>query len=215
MEDYAMGHVVLLGDSIFDNAAYVAGGPDVRTQLEETLPLGWEATLLAVDGNTVIDVHDQLVHIPDDATHLILSVGGNDALGYMDLLTQRVNSIADAILFLSTRFADFQRKYQELLKDILSHNLPAGVCTVYYPRFDEPELQSVACTALSLFNDCIIREAIVRRVPLLYLRIICNEDRDYANPIEPSSHGGAKIAKAIADLVAEHDFQRRRTQVFV
>ena len=24
-----MGHVVLLGDSIFDNAAYVRGGPDV------------------------------------------------------------------------------------------------------------------------------------------------------------------------------------------
>jgi hypothetical protein len=27
--DVAVGHVLLLGDSIFDNAAYVAGEPDV------------------------------------------------------------------------------------------------------------------------------------------------------------------------------------------
>ena len=28
-EEAKMKHVVLLGDSVFDNAAYVAGGPDV------------------------------------------------------------------------------------------------------------------------------------------------------------------------------------------
>ena len=210
-----MGHVVLLGDSIFDNGVYVLGGPDVRTQLEETLPLGWEATLLAVDGDTVVDVHDQLAHIPDDASHLILSVGGNDALGYMDILTESVASVADAVLFLSTRFADFQWKYRELLHDILSRNFPVGICTIYYPRFEEPELQIIACTALSLFNDCIIHEAFLRKIPLLDLRIICNKDEDYANPIEPSEHGGAKISKAITRLVLEHDFRSRATQVFV
>lgn len=31
----ATGHVVLLGDSIFDNAAYVRGGPDVVAQLAD------------------------------------------------------------------------------------------------------------------------------------------------------------------------------------
>lgn len=35
----SMSHVVLLGDSIFDNAAYVAGGPDVIHQLRERLPV--------------------------------------------------------------------------------------------------------------------------------------------------------------------------------
>ena len=39
-------HVVLLGDSTFDNAAYVGRGPDVRTQLQAMLR-GSEATLLA------------------------------------------------------------------------------------------------------------------------------------------------------------------------
>jgi hypothetical protein len=30
-----MGHVILLGDSVFDNAAYVGGAPDVIAQLRE------------------------------------------------------------------------------------------------------------------------------------------------------------------------------------
>jgi hypothetical protein len=38
-----MTHIVLLGDSIFDNAAYVASGPDVVRQLREILPSGWGA----------------------------------------------------------------------------------------------------------------------------------------------------------------------------
>ena len=33
-----MKHIVLLGDSIFDNAAYVEGGPDVITQLNPFCP---------------------------------------------------------------------------------------------------------------------------------------------------------------------------------
>jgi hypothetical protein len=34
------------------------------------------------------------------------------------------------------------------------------------------------------------------------LRFVCSSAADYANPIEPSSAGGAKIARAIVDLVS-------------
>ena len=54
--DDAVGHVVLLGDSIFDNAAYVAGAPDVVRQVRQRLPQGSKATLAAVDGSTIGDV---------------------------------------------------------------------------------------------------------------------------------------------------------------
>ena len=54
------GHVVLLGDSIFDNASYVAGGPDVVTHLRSVLPPGWRATLAAVDGDVTTGVGRQL-----------------------------------------------------------------------------------------------------------------------------------------------------------
>ena len=78
-----MPHLVLIGDSIFDNAAYTRGGPDVVSQVRGLLPPGWEATLLAVDGSTTDHVAGQLGRLPSQATHLVLSVGGNDALAHL------------------------------------------------------------------------------------------------------------------------------------
>jgi hypothetical protein len=36
---------------------------------------------------------------------------------------------------------------------------------------------------------------------MIDLRFVCSSPADYANPIEPSSIGGAKIARAIVNLV--------------
>jgi hypothetical protein len=76
-----MGHVILLGDSIFDNARYVPNQPPVIDQLRQSLPHDWQASLLAVDGHITKDVAKQLQNMPADATYLIVSAGGNDALG--------------------------------------------------------------------------------------------------------------------------------------
>ncbi len=38
----------------------------------------------------------QLDALPPDASHLVLSVGGNDALGQMGILSDSVRSVADA-----------------------------------------------------------------------------------------------------------------------
>ena len=46
-----MNHAVLLGDAIFDNAAYVPGGQPVATQLRAALGRDWQVTLLATDGH--------------------------------------------------------------------------------------------------------------------------------------------------------------------
>lgn len=51
-----MAHLVLLGDSIFDNAAYVPGGEPVIEQLRSRLPRTDRATLLARDGSIVATV---------------------------------------------------------------------------------------------------------------------------------------------------------------
>ena len=56
-----MTHIVLLGDSVFDNASYVPGGPSVLEWLRRTCPPGGsQATLLAVDGACVSNVSRQL-----------------------------------------------------------------------------------------------------------------------------------------------------------
>src|SRR4051812_8374480 len=82
----AMPHVVLLGDSIFDNGAYTSGGPDVIAQLRSLLSGEWTASLVAVDGARINDVLRQLERLPRDVSHLVLSAGGNDVLAHSELL---------------------------------------------------------------------------------------------------------------------------------
>lgn len=209
-----MSHVVLLGDSIFDNAAYVAGAPDVIRQVRQRLPDGSRATLLAVDGGTTRDVRAQRRLLPPDATHLIVSVGGNDALGHSEFLGAPARSTAEALMGLAEIGDGFERGYLAMLDGVLAHGLPTAICTVYYPRFPEAPLQRVAVAALTVFNDCIIRAAFAHGIPLIDLRLICTEASDYANAIEPSALGGEKISRAIAELV-EHGFSGGRTEVFI
>jgi lysophospholipase L1-like esterase len=210
-----MPHVVLLGDSTFDNAAYVAGGPDVPTQLRAQLPDGWRVSLAAVDGDRTQDVAPQLQRLPPDTSHLIVSVGGNDALDNLDFLAAPAASVASALEGLAGIAEGFERAYHRMLQAVMESRLPTAFCTIYYPQFPDPVLQRLAVTALTVFNDVIVRAAFGAGAPLLDLRLICNADVDYANPIEPSVVGGEKIARAIATLVQEHDFVKGRTEVFV
>jgi hypothetical protein len=204
------GHVVLLGDSIFDNGAYVGGQPDVVAQVGDALPADWAATLLAVDGDVIGGVRRQLAGRPDDATHLAVSVGGNDALGLAYLLNAPVSIVAEAIATLGAHQEPFAEAYGEMLDAVLATGLPVAVCTIYDTPRSAPN-SAVIRSAIALFNDCITRVAFDRGVDLLDLRLICTEDADYANPIEPSSRGGRKIARAIAEwATGDHDPRRSR-----
>jgi GDSL-like Lipase/Acylhydrolase family len=196
-----MTHVVLLGDSIFDNGAYVgAGDPDVIGQLRAILPGDWRATLNAVDGAGMSDIRGQIARLPRDASHLVVSVGGNDALAEAGVLEEKTNSIAGALDALVAVRERFQQGYRVMLAQVLEQKLPTAICTIYEARFPDPDLRRRAAAGLMLINDCIIREAFANDVTLIDLRFICDSDLDFANPIEPSVHGGAKIARAVAEF---------------
>jgi hypothetical protein len=87
-----------------------------------------------------------------------------------------------------------------MLQTVLSVGLPTALCTIYDTPTTAPN-QRIIRTALAVFNDIITRAAFSEGLPLIDLRLICNEDEDYANPIEPSAKGGAKMAAAIARLI--------------
>jgi hypothetical protein len=210
-----MNHIVLLGDSVFDNKAYVNGGLDVIAHIRRQIPAGWRASLHAVDGSVVENVRKQVLDLPDDATHLVVSAGGNDAILTSDILQQKVASSAEVLNKLADIAGGFEYRYREMLEGVLSLKKPTAVCTIYYPRIPEPFTQKIAVAALATFNDVIIRQAFLAGVPLIDLRLVCDEDSDYANEIEPSEKGGGKIAGAIVRLVGEHDFEIRRTEVFI
>lgn len=207
-------HLVLLGDSIFDNAAYVGGGLDVIAHLRQQLPPEWQASLQAVDGSVVEDVLKQTYGLPTDVSHLVVSAGGNDALMNADILQQRAASSAEVLSQLADIAGAFEYRYQEMLQGMLKLKKATAVCTIYYPRMPEPFVQKIAVAALSLFNDVIIRQAILSGVPLIDLRLVCSEAADYANEIEPSEAGGRKIAQAIRRLITLHDFSSGRTEAF-
>jgi len=210
-----MAHIVLFGDSIFDNKIYVAkNGKDVITHLRESLPNDWQATLKAVDGSVIENVSEQLLDTPADATHFVVSVGGNNAIMNADILQMKAGNSAEVLSEIANRRETFESHYKEMLRSLLLKNIPTAVCTVYFPNFPEAIFQRLAITALSVFNDVIIRQAIINSLPIVDLRLICNEADDYANDIEPSDKGGKKIAAKILELVNEYEVSSRRTQVF-
>lgn len=210
-----MGHVALVGDSIFDNRTYVAGDePAVIDQIRESLPDGWQATLLAVDGSVTGDVPRQLDGLSGDVSHIVVSVGGNDALEHLSMLTEDAASVAEVFGRIATIGEQFERSYLHTLGAVLRRHVATTVCTVYFPSFPDRTMQRLACAGLAVFNDVILRAAVNAGAPVLDLRLICDEPADYANPIEPSAHGGQKIARAIAQVVTSHNFAGRRTVIY-
>ena len=226
-----MKHIILAGDSIFDNGVYVPGGPDVTNQIESLIDANDKVTLLAVDGNIINDVADQLKRLPDDATHLFISVGGNDALHVLHTLQNQVNSIAEGFLHFHNIRKEFDRKYQAMLSNALSYNLPITVCTIYKPclshrnavrllgyveggSLSNDEQQKISNTALPIINDVILEGAVKAGLPVIDLKVIFDDVADYANEIEPSAVGGMKMAKIIKEIVEIHDFSIDQTKVY-
>jgi hypothetical protein len=194
-----MNHVILLGDSVFDNGVYVADGdPDVERQLKLILPRGCKATRLAVDGAVIGQIGVQLRRLPGDATHLVISAGGNDALREYDVLSSSASSVEDALTQLADIGDRFDSEYSSMLSEVSRVGLLTAVCTIYEPP--EVPQRIAAATALTLLNDKITKQTFARGMTLIDLRLICvdNADFSHVSPIEPSAQGGAKIARAIS-----------------
>jgi len=194
-------NICLLGDSILDNSAYTNGQPSVVDHLNQILGSSHQATLLAVDGSLTAQVPQQVRALPADATHVVVSSGGNDALQHESLLQHRAASVGDALLSFQEPLRELEADYRSVLDDLKKTGLPTICCTIYNGWMEDPLTHTIVPIALSLFNDVIFRLALEYRVPVLDLRRVCTEAPDYANPIEPSGPGGRKIAAAIAETV--------------
>src|SRR6266446_2147934 len=155
-----MTHIVLLGDSIFDNSRYTEGGPDVISQVRQLLPADWRASLLAVDGSTTENVPSQLQRLPSDASHLVLSVGGNDALMNSGILHTPAESTSQAVAALADVSRDFEERYRRAVGACRQMRLPLTLCTIYKGCFPDGDFQRLVSTALMVFNDVILRVGI-------------------------------------------------------
>src|SRR5206468_12810660 len=92
-----------------------------------------------------------------------------------------------------------------------------GLCTSCFPIFCgnlSADEATVARDGLTAFNVVILRVAFESRFRVIDLRLVCSEPSDYANPIEPSSAGGEKIARAILASLGLTEPPIERSEVF-
>ena len=193
-------HVALLGDSVFDNRSYTGGDPEVAAHLRDIVPSPWRVTLVAIDGTTTADIGVQIDRIPKEATHVVLSLGGNDALMNADLLDLPVRSTGQALDLFEERVGAFEVSYGYVIEALAELGRTVTVCTIYNGNLAATEA-SRARIALMMFNDVILRTALGAGIDVIDLRLVCTEKSDFANPIEPSGSGGRKIATAVARAI--------------
>jgi hypothetical protein len=190
-----VGKLALLGDSIFDNGAYTGDQPDVVTHLRGMLPT-WQVSLLAIDGSVAENLPEQLERVQDE-NHLVISLGGNDALGCLTLFDKRTKTVGDALELLDGPIAVFELAYRRAIDAALALSRETALCTIYGPDIGVPGTR----IGLMLFNDVILRVAIEHHLPVIDLRSVCTAPQDFAHEIEPSGQGGKKIAAAIARVL--------------
>jgi len=197
-------HITLVGDSSFDNKTYVPDGNGVHEHLLDLLTPPDTASLVAVDDAVIRSVFPQIERIPTPSTHLILSVGGNDAL-YLrsSVMSELSESVHNSLAKMKAAIRNFEREYLQLVKELRRFRLPLTVCTIYdgVPGLDDASLAGAA-----IINDFITRVAIDSELSLIDLRVLCNDAVDYleVSPIEPSHEGGAKISAAIVRAISDH-----------
>jgi hypothetical protein len=129
------------------------------------------------------------------------------------VLGTATRSVADGLGKIAGIRESFVREYRTMLDTVGGRGLPLAVCTIYDPRFLDPVRRQVTVVALAAFNDVIMREAFARGLAVIDLRLICNQDADFASPTGPSVQGGGKIAAVVAQWAIGAD-AARRSEVF-
>lgn len=74
--------------------------------------------MLAVDGDIVNNVKDQLRGLPKSATHVVVSCGGNDALGQIPHMLSSAASMEAALTRLANIRDAFESDYRAMLETV-------------------------------------------------------------------------------------------------
>jgi len=194
-ESGAMLHVILLGDALGRMPQIRDRGPGhLENRLLPDWKHEWRLTLIRADD--VIN-RSTLAQFPEAATHVVISVEGNRAIAASGMLEGRADTYEDALARLSFAADQFEDVIRSLIQAALRTRLPVAVCTMFLPHLKNPVQQRAASTALAIFNDRIIRQAVEARVPIADLRSCCSEARDYSPQALLSRSGLTKVATLI------------------
>jgi len=81
-------------------------------------------------------------------------------------------------------------------------------------RHEEPSRQRTAAAALAIFNDRVLRQAVAAKLSVVDLRIVCDEESDYASETLLSRTGVRKVANVGRAALYEVSREPGRTRVY-
>ena len=178
--------VVLIGDSMLNNSAYVSANQSVPDLLSKEL-IGNTVYNFAKDGSTINDCYAQLDKISTDlnnsSTSIVVSCGGNNILNSRSLKTD-INNLFN--------------EYGELLKSIKTRvpNASVYVLNLYTPTNTHYVSYH---SAIKQWNQLLEDNKSSLQYKIVDTSSLLVTDKDFTYNIEPSERGGKKIVKAIVN----------------
>lgn len=185
--------IILMGDSVFDNAKYVSKGYSVYDILHKKHE---NVLLLAKDHSTVEDLLYQFSNMPieynNPSTVIFISIGGNDILNYFNGYSHMKEEA-----FIDHIFNEYVNILDQLYND---WKLKARVfmCSIYFPKKSNYEK---FYNMIKIWNKKLREYAAEYEHTVVPLDKILNNDKYFNHVIEPSEEG----SKVIVDRILEYN----------
>ena len=181
--------IVLIGDSILNNSAYVSANQSVPDLLSKKL-IGNTVYNFAKDGATINDCYTQLEKISTElnnsSTSIIVSCGGNNILSSRSLKPTDMNNLF--------------KQYSELLKSIKTRvsNASLYVLNLYTPTNSHYVSYH---RAIDQWNQLLEDNKSSLQYKIINISSLLVTDEDFTYNIEPSEKGGKKIVESILHIL--------------
>jgi len=186
-------NIILLGDSILNNSAYVKKEETIHQLLLNKIDNKTQQLYyMPKDGAVIAGIYEQISNIPADvdnaeSTYFFLSVGGNDIL----------NTKKDIKSYFS--------KYKKLIKAIQTR-FPSSklfLLNIYLPPTITPAQKTAITEWNSLLYDFVthLKNNIKSLIAINYK---LNQNDDFILGIEPSFQGGQKIVEQIVKTISSN-----------
>jgi len=201
-------HLVLLGDAL-QNIDLGKGQAESALVPRPRNP--WKLTVLQPPE---VLRQSRVRAFPAGVTHIVVCVDGGWAIETSGLLKGRVQSIRDALDTLAAAADEFENMFASLITAATEAGVPTIVCTLVPARYVEPSQERVAATALAIFNDRILRRATAARLSVVELRLVCDEESDYASETLLSQAGVRKVANVARSALYDISRNPGRTRVY-
>ena len=179
-------HIVLLGDSIFQNNNYVPKSKSVEYLLKEKLSI--PSLVLAQDNAIIYDIPKQYNSMPLNlnakTTNLYISIGGNDLLNLYEH-----NNTNNSKLF-NMVWEIYKKTILMLIDSTQCNIILTDIYFITDPNYNK------YIPMIKKWNSNLYQFADQHKLNVFKISKILTQPKDFTNSIEPSVIGGNKMVNS-------------------